>query len=505
MSDINIARVAKRVLSAELASRNTDPRFYSGLNILPDPDPILRELGYADQTYNAIKSDAHVMGELRSIRAGLLGYKFRAVATDEDARAKAAQALCQQWLNGKPSKKMPWRDVIWNMGMGVFYGRQVHEAVWEHKGGFLLPQLKDRPNRRFVFDLDNNLRLLTKDNQTEGELTPDYKFLLTRHMASAENPYGQAVFSSCFWPYTFKHGGFKIFYQFCERFGLPWPIGKYPPGTQVKDQQELLDALINMLQQHAGVIPDGDSVELIESKTSGELVQESLIHLCNREMSKAITSQTMATELRNVGSNAASQTASQRQNGVAESDRFCIQETMTEAFQWITQFNFGEDVSAPKFEFYKPPQLATKERLEAWRLVAEIGNGSTKALHEEFNIQEAESDEDKLKKTADTPPVLPPEFSAKTCSKCQGHEFAKPSDNELENAAINSVDSAIENSWIAPAFALLKQTQEEGKGLKEFQAALPGLYGQLDDDLVLDITDQVMVLASAQGMDAASS
>lgn len=63
-----------------------------------------------------------------------------------------------------------------------------------------------------------------------------------------------------------------------------------------------------MLENGAATIPDGDSIELLIAKgQSGELQQKQLIDLCNREMSKALTSQTLATEQGQNGSRAASE------------------------------------------------------------------------------------------------------------------------------------------------------------------------------------------------------
>lgn len=508
MHKINVERIAKKVMSAQLAGRDTDPRFYSGLAVLPNPDPILRNLGVADDTYAAIANDPHVMGELRSIRAGIIGYELRVVNGvdgDPPLKEKQAQELCELWLSRNPAPRTSWQDVIWHMATAVFHGRQVHEMVWGREGKYVLPiALLDRPNRRFIFDVENHLRLLTRAEPVNGQEIEDYRILLTRHMPSSQNPYGQAVFSSCFWPYTFKHGGFKFFYKFCERFGLPWPVGKYPAGTPMSDQLALLDALVKMTEDGAAVIPEGDAVEIHQASYSGELAQEALVHLCNREISKALTSQTLSTELRQVGSNAASKTHAERQSGVQDSDRQIICATMNEAFRWITLFNFGPGVAAPLFEFYKSKDV-TKDRAEIWEIASRIGRPSRKAFHEEMNIPEAADDEDTMipgVPAAPTPGQRPGEFAARACAHCGSrYDFAGSDNSVLADAAVRAADDAIENHWIAPAYRLLSQFVESGKTLQEFQAALPALYGTLDDAAVIDITDQVLELAAAEGME----
>ncbi|MDX2350642.1 MAG: DUF935 family protein [Porticoccus sp.] len=501
-----LQRIAKNVMSTHMAGRTSDPRFYGGLTTLPNPDPIIRKAGLTNEIFDAIESDAHVTGELRSIYGGLMSYELRVVDGVEGeptGKDKEAWELCQWYMkHRRPGPSMSWRDTVWNMAKAVFHGFRAHELVWEKDGPWVLPtEVPDRPNRRFKFDVENNLRLLTKESATDGIDVEPYKFVLTRHMASAENPYGKALLSSCFWPYTFKHGGFKFFYKFCERYGLPWPVGKYPAGTPLKQQQELLDALLNMVEDGAATIPEGDAVELLEVSHQGELAQEQLIHLCNREMSKALTSQTLATEMRQVGSNAASKTHDDRQGRVQEGDRYMICDTFNEIFSWITKFNFGPDVAPPRLEFYKQKEVK-KERAEIWSIAAEVGRPSRKAFHEEMNIPEADDDEDLLRappKKA-TPGDVGAEFSK--CVNCgETHEFAGSESTDLENTAVAEVNKAIVDQWIQPAADLLAQFEAEGKSLLDFQEALPGLYGSLDDDAVLDITNQALALGVAQGMD----
>ena len=499
-------KVAKKVLSAQMAGRGSDPRFYAGLGVLPNPDPILRKLGVADATYDAIASDAHVIGELRSIRAGILGYQLRIVGGVEGKpQGKDAEVLdlAKWWLaNCLPQEMMTWEDMIWNMATAVFHGRKVHELVWEQVGSYLLPtQIIDIPNRRSTFSLENKLRLLTKDQPLNGIEVDAYKFVLTRHMPSAENPFGIALFSACYWPYIFKRGGFKFFYKFCERYGTPWPIGKYPAGTDLKGQNELLDALVSMLDDGAAVVPEGDAVDLVEVKHSGELAQESLIHLCNREMSKALTSQTLATEMRQVGSNAASKTHSERQQDVQQSDRNMIAATINEILRWITTFNFGPDAAAPKFQFFKPKDI-TEIRLKSWDAASHMGRPSRKAFHEELNIPEAIDDDDVL--APGGPSVAAPGTNFNRSVGCGHHNFAGSENETLVKNTINLADQTIENDWLKPAADLLSEFEAAGKSLEEFQAELPKLYGALDDSALLDITNQALQLATAEGMEEAA-
>lgn len=491
-------KLSRTVVTGEVAGRASDPAFYSALKTLPNPDPILRAMNKAEDAYEAIMSDAHVIGEMRTIRAGFLGYKPRIVAhedaTENDPKHNKAMELCKKVLSRKPAPDMLWQDVYWNMATAVFRGFRVHEIVWEIQDGLLLPErILDRPNRRFKFGLENGLRLLTKAQPMDGEETEDYKYLLTRHMPSSENPYGQSVFSSCFWPYTFKHGGWKFFYQFCERYGVPFPVGKYPQGTPLTEQQELLDALIDMIANGVGAIPADDSIELHTVSVSGELAQESLIHLANREMSKALTSQTLATEMKNVGSNAASKTHSERQDKVQESDRSIIEATMNELFAFITKFNVGEDVLPPKFELYKAKKVQ-KERAETWEIAARIGKPSLEAFHKEMNIPMAAKDDDRLQ------PATPVQSNFN--SGATAMHFNQVGNSHLQNV-VTEADKIIEEDLIEPARKMLLEYEQQGKTLQQFLNDLPHLYAEMDEAQLLQLNSEVLQFALAEGIASA--
>jgi phage gp29-like protein len=213
--DLKAAARGQGALASEIATRASDPLFYSALDVLPNPDTVLRKLGKSQEVFDAIHGDAHVLGELRSIRAALLGYEWRLQAGGDAPADIQAHELCQALMARRPAPGMQWADVIWSMAMSVFKGFAVHEVIWERQDNYLMPALlADRPQRRFVFGTDNRLRLITRSEMMRGVELGEFKWLLTRHMPAYENPYGVAVYSACFWPYTFKHGGWKFFIKF---------------------------------------------------------------------------------------------------------------------------------------------------------------------------------------------------------------------------------------------------------------------------------------------------
>lgn len=502
MNNSDIKKATQSELKNEIASRSTDPNFFGALTFLPNPDEVLRKMGRSQEVYDAIMLDSHVIGEMRSVRAGLLAYEWRINAGGDSSADVAALELCQKVMATRPDGNMQWSDVMWNMVQAAFRGYRAHEVIWKRDGSYLVPErVIDKPNRRFVFSTENELRLITRKNMVEGEELPDYKFLLSRHMPSFENPYGVALFSACFWPYTFKHNGFKFFVKFCEKYGIPWAIGKYPDGTTPEKQAELADQLAEMVEDSVAAIPDNGSVELLEHKSSGQLPQERLVDLCNREMSKALTSQTLATEIQGEGSRAASETHREREESVNSSDRGIVCDTINQLFEWITELNF-KGATPPTFEYFEEAE-ARKDWVEVIKDARDFINIPTKFAHDRLQVPVPVDGEDVVPRSNPTPAQQPASnFNQGTCSHCGGHhDFANGGKDNV--TALTDQAAAQADELIADMAAPIKKLLDESDTLVEFRQKLDEAYPGMDEQKLGEMTTLAMMSGLLDGMDGA--
>ena len=499
-------------LGKPIATAETDPeRFFASLASLPNPDPILRQMGKADAVYRTIMQDAHVIGEIRSIRGSFRSHEYRVVVgSDDDPKSAAALELCQAWMeSGPPNAVADWMEVMWQMCSCILTGYKAHELVWGYNAaGNLVPtEVADRPERRILFDSAANPLLVSKAKPLGAPVEP-YQFAISRHMATTDNPYGMALLSSCFWPWTFKTGGWRYFVKYCERHGLPWPVGRYPQGTSEQDQDTLADALGSMVESGYLVVQEGTGIELLVPQGgSGSTPQQALISLANREMSKALTSQAMIGEQLEVGSKAAADTAQVRQNSVHDSDRDIAASSMSQIFRWITLFNLGEGVAPPTLEFFKQ-ENAGKERAETYEIARKSGaKPSRKAMLIELGIPEAEDDSDALLPDAQpaAAPKLPtekPKLELVNFSAVPGYTFAKAAgmtDDEALQLATDAADQVIEDNMIAPIAQMLAEFEASGKTLLEFSNALQDMVGQMDDKGLRDVLDRALSYSMLRG------
>ncbi len=487
----------------ELAGRGTDPRFYATLAVLPNPDPILRKSGRSEDVFDAIEADAHVIGELRLIRADLQRFTHTLSPASNSVPDQKAYEICRSVLDRAPAPDMTWADTIWNIGRAPFRGRSYHEIVWTRSGDLILPEkLVDRPNRRFTYGSQGELRLLTREQPMFGVPAEEAYFLQNRHMPSYDNPYGVALLSSCLWPWIFKVAGYRWFVKFCERFGIPYPVGKVPRGTGEPEVAELEEALEQLLEASYAVVYDDESIELLEAKgtggSGGKLAQHLLIEACNGEMSKALSSQTLSTEQPGAGSRAASETARGRSADVNEGDRNSIAFVLDKFCSLITKFNVPG--AQPPTNEFASEEAGSKDRAEVYGIFMEKGgNPSRKAMAKDLAIVLADPNdpEDQMQPAAKAPPALsPPGLIAAAAA-----EFAQTGGSQFaDQDAIDDVDLSAELQGIsAQLLRPLMERVKQGVDPADLLADLGNLYPKLDDRALQDLLARVIFVGAVAG------
>lgn len=349
-----MTKIDVTALYTSVAPRETDPLHFARLGVLPNPDRVLRRLGKTDEVFEDILCDAHVTSVVQSRKGVVLACEWGARPATERRSDRRAADLCRDvlsWLDA-------W-DLIRLLLDGPLHGRTYMEVEWSTDGGMIVPAaLTDRPRRRFVYDADGRLRVLTKSNAFEGEFVPDYKILEARQNPTTDNPYGTAALSSCFWPYTFKRGGWKYWVVFAEKYGMPLLIGKLRRGAGAAEQKAFDAALEQAVADGILRIPDGSTVETVSGHAaSSTTVYASLTEAANAEISKAILGQTLTTEVRE-GSFAAAKVHNDVRADIANGDKKLVRSAMNRLFRWITEINVT-DAKPPEFYFFEEETVPT--------------------------------------------------------------------------------------------------------------------------------------------------
>ena len=338
-------------LAKEVATRNV-AEFVTGLDYLPNPDTILKNNGGNIKVYREM-IDAH-LDAVKNKRFASITSRAWTIDGSKGDQKKAKFVEEYLW-------NIDLRNVISQMLEAIGFGYAVHEIVWNtvqtDLGTLILPTaIKDRKQEWFKFDSDSKLLLQTNDGSRRE--MPERKFLVTRNRPTTANPYGNAVYSRCFWPLAFKKGGLKFWMLFVEKYGMPKAIGKVPPTATEKEQQNFLKMLAGLVRDAVAVIPQTGSVELLEAGSANANPHKAIVDWADQAMSKAWLGETLTTEQTSSGGTQAMATVhNDVRADLALDDAAMIESSINQLIRWIYEINWPNEKEIPWMNIILPEDL----------------------------------------------------------------------------------------------------------------------------------------------------
>lgn len=303
--------------------------FASIMDAIPNPDMIMRKTGTTYKGYRELLYDAHLWSCVQSRKSGSLSNEYEIVGESAE--------LVQKLLANVDIHQLA-EDIL----ESLLYGFQPIEIYWEMKNGRLAPQkLVAKPQELFYIDTDNQLKYRPA-GKTKGIDLPERKFLDIRNKAGHSNPYGMALLSKCYWPIKFKNGGIRFWVNFMERYGMPLLVGKYTRGSTMSEAEKLAELLAGMTEDSVIVTPNDIDISMEEPhRYSSVRLYSEMIKLSNSEISKAVLSQTLTTEI-NTGSRAAAETHFKIRNELVQSDMRLVEYGVNTLIKYTLELNRGK-------------------------------------------------------------------------------------------------------------------------------------------------------------------
>ncbi|SCW55793.1 Protein of unknown function [Sphingobium faniae] len=293
--------------------------------------------------YDVVFNDDQVFSTMQQRIGAVVARDWNVIAgDDDDPRAeKAAEAF------DRTLKRLPWDRITRKMLMASFYGYSVAELMWGQRDGlFDIVGMKVRHARRFRFDDEDQLRMLTPTSM-QGEIMPERKFWVhSVGAADDDQPYGHGLAHWLYWPTLFKRNGIRFWNIFLDKFGTPTAKGTYPRGSSSDDINKLLMALQAIATDSGFVVPEGMAVELLTAARSGMGDYHQLCLYMDAAIAKIVLSQTMTTD--NGSSRSQGEVHADVKLEVVKTDADDLTDSFTaQVARWWTDWNFGPDVAAP--------------------------------------------------------------------------------------------------------------------------------------------------------------
>lgn len=469
-------------LAKEVATRNV-AEFVTGLDYLPNPDTILKNNGGNIKVYREM-IDAH-LDAVKNKRFASITSRAWTIDGSKGDQKKAKFVEEYLW-------NIDLRNVISQMLEAIGFGYAVHEIVWNtvqtDLGTLILPTaIKDRKQEWFKFDSDSKLLLQTNDGSRRE--MPERKFLVTRNRPTTANPYGNAVYSRCFWPLAFKKGGLKFWMLFVEKYGMPKAIGKMPPTATEKEQQNFLKMLAGLVRDAVAVIPQTGSVELLEAGAANANPHKAIVDWADQAMSKAWLGETLTTEQTSSGGTQAMATVhNDVRADLALDDAAMIESSINQLIRWIYEINWPNEKEIPWMNIILP------EDLQEARLNRDI---KLMQLGVKFNAQYITDiygiDEKYFEMTEVQPQggmfAEGPEKKGKV--RNTSHELRKQ-----VNAFTEHLESECEKVDI---LAPIRELVENAHSLEEVRDKLIGCYAEMPMEKIADEMEQAFLAADLAG------
>ena len=326
-----------KVLKNEIASAARDILQPVFMGILRNQDDTLLSRGGSKglAIYDDIERDAFAHAVIHKRKMAVVSYPWQVDPASNALKDKKAAELVKAQLTAINFDKLTM-DLL----DAVLKGFSIGEVVWNSNGSEIyIERVIPRNQRRFVFDEARQVRMLTMQNQLKGEELPQRKFIVHSVGAKDGSPYGLGIGAKLFWPTYFKRQNITFWLAFADKFGSPTVVGRYENAT---DKDAVLDAITNIAQESAIVVPNGVVLELLEATRGGAGdFYERMCRYMDEQISVAVLGETMTTMAQAAGLGSGQ---SDVQNDVrmelARADADLLTGTLQETLvRWIVELN----------------------------------------------------------------------------------------------------------------------------------------------------------------------
>ena len=422
------------------------------------------------------EKDPHLFSVMQTRKNTVLGLDWEIIAYSDDKRDQDIAAFVGDILYNLQDFEDAMLDLLDAIGKGF----SVCEILWDIVGGKALPvDLVWRHQKKFRYDDLEKLRLLTEENLSTGIEIPPNKFVINTYRARSGSPARAGVYRVCVWMYMFKNFTVKDWIAFAEIYGMPIRLGKYEQGTDKEDKDALLQAVMQIGSDAAGIISKNTEIEFVQAiKQDGEVFKH-LSQFCNTEISKAVLGQTMTSDIGNSGSYAASKTHAEVRQDILESDCKALSKTIRrDLIRPLVLFNFGDASRLPylKMHFEKPEDQ--KAEADKYKTLSEMGLPiATEHLYEKFGIPKPDGSQEVLpqQKSRDRSAVIASKAALPQLEKPPGLEASQRIIDQLADKLLARGGPVIEK-MLAPYLAAIEAAADP----EELKERLIDIYANMD-------------------------
>jgi|GEM_PF-4247684 len=375
----------KRLLKSLKTVKSDFDRFKNLTKNNDYSDQILRELNGDYTKLSRLLDDSHVHATVQARKSASLSMNYQLLMNG--VRPEIAEFI------NKVFKEYDIANENEKIIDCILYGWVPIELVWKITSDYwTITDYIQHPHSWFEIDKDGLVYHRTKSFSKDKKLVSPDKLII---VSNGNTSLGKALLSKCYYPVKFKDAAFEYWIKFAEKFGSP--LWHAEVGNAIDDDtlDDIESELISARESGVLITKEQMKINLINGANQSTInVYNNLIGVSNIEISKAILSQTLTTEIGNVGSYAASQTHLQIMDFLVKSDIRIIEKFWNNIIKLLVKKNFiveNQD-TLPKLEMFPEPK-ATIEEANKTSILANTGVKFNKKYYENnFHLQQDEFD-----------------------------------------------------------------------------------------------------------------
>lgn len=382
----------------EIATLEKHPYEYSfyrtGKDLVVRPfDEFLIEKGglSAIKIYTRLLEDSTVQGAFKKLHQEIVS---RDLIVTPFSEKKGDQVIADFVKNAL--ENIDFDGITGSFLEAVIIGSRIGEIIWGKKGEQIIPlDIRFRDPRRFVYVVNEDspggyeMRMLTRENMSNGETLPTRKFLTFKYWISNDgDPYGAGLGRVLYPLVKFKRRALESEVIFSDRYSTPTAIATAPLNALASEIDILYDHLSNLSQETALIIPEGYSIDFLSASSSKTNIFMDIIDYCDNAINLLISGEN---EVGNVGagSRASSEVANEVRVIMAKETSEMIHEFLRRSLiRWIVDFNFGTEYQAPFVRRdFSPPNESELSVNDVVMIVEKLGYKPPKSwLEDHFRI-----------------------------------------------------------------------------------------------------------------------
>lgn len=447
------------------------------------------------------EKDPHIFSEMSKRRRAVMTLPWQIQPPRNPTPDEQAQA---DFLSDTLQDLGDFEDLIFDMTDGIGKGFASIEMAWHQVETVWLPSAFNfRPQSWFhLTQTSPDIRL--RDNTPEGAALNPFGWIVHKHKAKSGYLARSALFRVLAWPFLFKNFSVRDLAEFLEIYGLPLRLGTYPAGADAKEKAKLLQAVIAIGHDAAGIIPKGMEIDFKEAAKGSHDPFMAMMEWCEKSQSKAILGGTLTSQADGASStNALGNVHNEVRHDLMESDAKQLQGTLSRQLLYpILALNWKRPVNPLRlprlvFDVRQPEDL----KLFAESLPELVKMGMKIPLswaHEKLVIPQAQKDEDVLAIAAENPAAASPiaaatryrlaALKAGTVTTTQGDEL-----DDLTEAMLDDWQPVMD-----PVLSALQGLCADCSSLEELLERLPQL-ADMDMSKLQEVLENGAVTARLYG------